>query len=173
MRRIALSVAVATLLALVAAAGPSADPAGAKDPFTLTTTAPGPGVVMFPGGPKKAGRTVGYWGKFTGVETGSYRATCVWLADPTWPSSTTHKQDNRFDCNIVLSFRGSGGNTDGGGLVLQGLVKRPPANHVLFDYASPRQLAITGGTGDYQGAQGWADIQTAGKIRLSFDDLVV
>lgn len=180
MRRTTLRLAGAALLAALAMAAPSSQTAGARAAATLAPTGgltldvtPGGGrqVEIFPGGggPWNAGRTLGYWGKFTGSETGSYRATCIWLADKKWPHSK--KQDNRLFCTILLGFEaGPPGTQDpnASGLVLQGLVKRPPVNDVLFEYGSTRQLAITGGTGDYKGAQGVADIQVLRKIVISF-----
>jgi hypothetical protein len=171
MRRVALTVAGLAAVASLAEGSVAVQPAVATPGFSLAVTPEGPGVVTFPGGPKKAGRTVGYWGWLAGHRTGSYRATCVWLATPTWPHSQ-HKQDNRFACTIFLNFVSTTPNKDGGGLVLQGLVRRPKTGETLFDYPSRRELAITGGTGEYQGAQGWADLQTAKSIRVEFDDLV-
>jgi hypothetical protein len=186
MRRTGLRAAGAVLLALPAVAGP---PTSAHASATVATvqglTVQGFGldlthgtghrVQIYPAGPGawKPGRTLGYWGRFTGNETGSWRATCIWLADQKWPNSK--KQDNRLFCTVILSFRaGLAGAPDpnASGLVLQGLVKRPPANGVIFEYPSNRQLAITGGTGKYKGAQGYADIRLAWRIVIHFDDLV-
>ena len=59
--------------------------------------------MIVPGPPGQPGRTWGYWGSFAGWRPGSYRATCAWLADPTW--GTTHgRRDNRVLCTVLLSF---------------------------------------------------------------------
>jgi hypothetical protein len=169
MRRTGITAAGAALVCAILVAAPGA---GATAGLRLTVTPSGPGVQLFAGGPNNAGRTVGYWGDLSGSKTGSYRATCVWLANPRWPHSQKHKQDNRFACTIFLNFWTPTANQDGGGLVLQGLVRRPKAGETLFEYPSNRQLAVTGGTGDYQGAQGWADLKTRMSIHVLFDDLV-
>jgi hypothetical protein len=114
------------------------------------------------GEPGKAGRTWAYWGKFTGSESGSYRATCVWLGDMSW--------DNRLMCTVLLSFRARPGGVNepnGGGLVAQGLVSRPHKPDAvykpdgLFKHPSKRQLAIMGGTGPYKGMWGYASLRGA------------
>jgi hypothetical protein len=180
MRRTALRVVGAPLLAVIAMLAPSLQPASARAGMTLATlpdvdlrvTSGEARKAEIPpggGGPWHAGRTMGYWGKFTGLltsETGSYRATCTWLANKKWPTSP--KQDPRFLCTVVLAFVTPPGR-DPDGMVLQGLVRRPAGNGNLFEYGSARQLVITGGTGIYRGAYGVANIQQSWMISISYN----
>jgi hypothetical protein len=113
-------------------------------------------------GPWIHGQTMGYWGKFTSPGTlgGSYRGTCVWLANNKWPTSP--KQDNRLSCTIVIAFElqsPPAQNPEASGVVLQGLVKRPVGSKQLFEEPSVRKLVVTGGTGAYGGAYGYADLR--------------
>jgi hypothetical protein len=177
MRRVALTVAGAALLCALAMAAPSSQPTSAR------AVGPSPAqphevdlylrpddahhMETFPNDPGPstwtAGRTVVYWGRFTnspGTATsavmGSYRATCIWLAEKHWPHSAKHKQDNRLSCNVVIGFKPRDGQLSG--LVLQGLVKRPEDDGQLFAKGFNREVAVTGGTGEYKGAQGYADV---------------
>jgi hypothetical protein len=168
MRHSASIVAGAALLASVAAAGASAQPADASTPrcplpCSLNLTPGQEGRVAIKGGaPGTPGRMWGYWGKFTGMETGSYRATCVWLADMSWGPGVM--RDSRLLCTIVLSFRARSGGVNepnGGGLVMEGLVRKPPGKDGLFEHPSDRQLAITGATGPYKGMWGHANLRAA------------
>jgi hypothetical protein len=107
------------------------------------------------------GQTEGYWGKFTslGTQGGSYRATCTWLANMKWPASP--KQDNRLSCTVVIAFQAGlpkVADANASGVVLQGLVKRPVGKQRLFEAPSVRRLVVTGGTGTYAGAYGYADL---------------
>lgn len=113
-------------------------------------------------GPWIHGQTVGYWGKFTSLGTlgGSYRATCTWLANMTWP--TNAKQDKRLSCTIVVAFQEPtppAQNLNASGIVLQGLVTRPVGNTELFERPSVRRLVVMGGTGVYAQAYGYADLR--------------
>jgi hypothetical protein len=131
--------------------------------------------------PWTRGRTVGYWGRFkqqggnaTSSVRGSYRATCIWLADRYWPNSPTHRQDNRLSCTIVFGFTPLGGTYSS--LILQGFVKRPapdddPSDELkdeLFSEGFKRNLAVTGGTGAYQAAHGVADIQVSWTMLITY-----
>jgi hypothetical protein len=159
MRRDALRVASVALLVLVAAAAERAQPAGAQTPVNLTVQTEHY-AVMVPGPPGKAGRLWGYWGRFTGTESGSYRGTCAWLADPSWGLDPT-KRDWRYLCTVVLSFRARAqppGPPIGGSLIAQGLINRPHAPDGLFAQSSDRPVAITGGAGRYKGRYGWATL---------------
>jgi hypothetical protein len=86
----------------------------------------------------------GYWGQVNDTtKKGSYRATCVRLG----PHS-----DTRLNCNVAFNF------DDKSSLIAQGLLDRPAPGAGLFAAASPRKLAITGGTApDYEAKQGYAD----------------
>jgi hypothetical protein len=112
-----------------------------------------------------------YWGKFTSQNTppGSYRATCTWPANKHWPNSAKHKQDKRVSCSIVIAFKAppappGTASPQLNGLVLQGLVRRPAVDGELFSRKSPRQVAITGGSGAYAGAHGFARITAPWRI---------
>lgn len=123
-------------------------------------------VLISAGQPAPVGQTWGYWGwlqRLTSTVTkwGSYRATCVWLAN-------LGSADNRTMCTIVLSRgfpRPNGQKPKGGSLVAQGLVTLPLSNTGLFAAASARKLPITGGTGPYNGSRGRMTIQ-AGSITI-------
>lgn len=175
MRRTALRVAGVALLAALTMATPSSElasgrvamPSPQPDEVDLYLKSEDAHHVPFPKepGPWTAGRPVAYWGRFTNSPNtdtstvmGSYRATCVWLAEKHWPQSPKHKQDNRLSCTIVIGFKPLGGQLNG--LVLQGLVKRPENDGELFQNQKgfKRELAIVGGTGMYRGAQGYADV---------------
>jgi hypothetical protein len=157
MRRI--TVAGAAFLCALATAAPAA---AAKLELYLTKSA-AHHTQIYPRkpGPWIHGQTIGYWGKFTspGTQGGSYRATCMWLANTQWP--TNPKQDDRLSCTIVIAFedRPPGvQNRDVSGVVLQGLVKRPIGGKQLFERPTARKLVVTGGTGTYAGAYGYADL---------------
>jgi hypothetical protein len=172
MRRIA-RVAGAVSLALVAAA--VASPVSvAAGPLNLDPVAGSERhVVMDDRGPGEAGRTWGYWGRFTGTETGSYRATCAWLAESHWGDDPKpDNRDNRLLCTVVFAFRfraGSTAHSDGGSIVAHGLVKLPHGDAALFARSSWRRLAVTGGTAQYAGRAGSVDRRTHGKrIVISF-----
>jgi hypothetical protein len=173
MRRTALKVAGAALLAALAMAAAAA----AAPPPALTLNLiedEAHHVQTFPDtppGPWTSGRTLAYWGKFTaqGAPPGSYRATCMWLANKYWPHSDEHKQDKRLSCTIVIAFEAPHGAPgtpprEPSGLVLQGLVRRPVGDGELFATGYRRQLAITGGSGDYSGVHGYASIRVDWKI---------
>lgn len=192
MRRKALGIGRLALLVFVAMAGvvqmqsPAAASAQAfklnaeaEQHATLSAAAPG------------QGRLWGYWGKLarptvhnpSGYPWGSYRATCAWLADGSWGADPTkHDRDNRLFCTVVLSHRyGPGGRSapHGGSIVAQGLMRMPADDQGLFVRAHecssakkpqhvskcwPRRLAITGGTGAYEGLGGHIDLSIAGRI---------
>jgi hypothetical protein len=167
MRRTMLAVAGAALLGLIAVTAWSA-PAAANTflyfypPPDQQHRAPIEG-----GDPGKPGRTWGYWGKLAGVmgttRSGNYRATCSWLADSDW-GDRPKQRDSRMLCTVLFSFRALPAPSyvrNGGGLVAQGLVRRPPGKETLFAHPSTRKLAITGGTGPYSGARGYADFADA------------
>lgn len=165
---LALTLAAITMPAATAQ-GPSGDAYG-----SLTLHVPPTGehhAVIVPGPPGQPGRSWGYWGRFTGWRPGSYRATCAWLADPTW--GTTHgRRDNRVLCTVLLSFcsgPGGLGQPNGGSLVLHGLVTRPGVHENLFEDRSTRRLALIGGTGVFSRATGTADLTTAHQITVRFD----
>jgi hypothetical protein len=170
MRRTALSVAGVALLALVAVPGVAR---GAGSPLTPLNLTPADGhyVEIREGLPGQPGRTTwGYWGKLTGgPKPGSYRATCVWLVSNNW-SPSTNKRDNRFLCTLVLSFRGGpAGPTPHTAdiLVALGLARPQPKDDGLFSRPSVRRLAITGGTGKYELARGYVDLQV-GNLAVVF-----
>jgi len=130
-------------------------------------------VLMSPGGPNKAGRTWGYWGKFTGTRTGSYRGTCVWLADKTWKAHNP-KQDYRLACSIIFAFAPvkpvPPSSKFGDAVVVEGLVRRPRVGDDpnLFQYPSFRELAVTGGTGKYRGQRGFVNATAPNIIAITF-----
>jgi hypothetical protein len=160
MRRIALRLAGAAVLVSVTAATQAVPPAQASTVVNLTFQQERYAVIV-PGPPGKAGRVWGYWGRFTGTESGSYRATCVWLANKSW-ATDPKKRDRRYFCSVVLSFRARPnppGPDLGGTLIAQGLINRPRAPAGLFARGSDRPLAITGGAGRYAGRQGSATLQ--------------
>ena len=167
MRGTARSVAGAALLALAAGAAGTAQSAEAVTAVNLTVQREHYAVIVG-GPPGKPGRLWGYWGRFTGtVESGSYRATCAWLADRSWGANPT-KRDRRYLCSVVLSFRARAnppGSPLGGSLVAQGLIDRPHAPAGLFAKSSDRPLAITGGAGRYAGRHGSATLG-GGKIAI-------
>jgi hypothetical protein len=188
MRRAALTVAGVALLCAPGTAAPSARAASAPvvsiaQPSLVTLYLLPAETDHFPRHPAPwtAGRTVSYWGKFTDKSpsmnprpvTGSYRATCMWLAEPFWPTSQKHKQDKRLSCTIVMAFNAASSPpwTPGAELdafVLQGLVRRPRLDNELFGTRYLRDLVVVGGTGKYKGAQGYADIKTAWKISIHY-----
>jgi hypothetical protein len=171
MRRTALRVGGVAFLALVAVAGrwSAAAPAqGATQTYYFQPTSGYQHRAPIKGGePGTPGRTWGYWGRLTGINgtpmSGSYRATCAWLADLNW-GNRPKQRDSRMLCTVLLSFRAipaSPYDPNGGSLVLQGLVKRPPKKETLFANPSKRKLAITGGTGPFNAARGFADFSKA------------
>jgi hypothetical protein len=192
MRHSAPTATGAVLLVALAVAAPSAQAARTR----AAAPNPQPGVTTlylleddadhvqtFPGspGPWTAGRTVAYWGRFTDKSPaqssrpviGSYRATCMWLAQPYWPNSPKHKQDKRLSCTVVIAFKAGPVPPDApraelDGFVLQGLMRRPRNDGELFATRYLRDVAIAGGTGKYKGAQGYADIKTAWKIVIHY-----
>ena len=117
-------------------------------------------VLMSAGGTNGAGRTWGYWGRFGGTRIGSYHGTCVWLAGQTW-SDTNRAQDDRVACTIVVVFRWPS-NQGNDALILEGLIRRPKigADQNLFQAASKRHLAVTGGAGQYKDARGYVDVNS-------------
>jgi hypothetical protein len=172
MRR-ALRVAGAALLAALAM--PAAAAAGPPASVSLNLIKEeARHVETFPDQPPPwtSGRMLAYWGKFTSqsVPPGSYRATCMWLANNYWPHSDRHKQDKRLSCTIVIAFKAPAPPpAEPSGLVLEGLVRRPVGNgqpfaQELFARGYRRQLAITGGSGDYSGVHGFANIRLPWKI---------
>jgi hypothetical protein len=177
MRRTALRVGGAALLALVAMAGRWSAPEPAHAATVSYYFKPTPGyqhrAPIKGGEPGTPGRTWGYWGRLDGIQnknplntptSGSYRATCVWLADLMW-ASDPKKRDNRMLCTVLLSFHALPTSSpyvpNGGSVVLQGLVKRPPKKETLFANPSARLLAITGGTGPFKEARGFAELSKA------------
>jgi hypothetical protein len=190
MRRKAFRVGSIALLACVAAPGV---PPAAASPLPLTLKAKDEDHAMLGEASPGGARLWGYWGKLTkptfhnpaGYDWGSYRATCAWLAEPSWGAHPEkHYRDNRLFCTVVLSHRhGPGGRTTphGGSLVAEGLVRMPEATEGLFVRAHecsssrqarllpkcwPRTLAITGGTGDFEGVLGHVDLTKANKLSL-------
>jgi hypothetical protein len=166
-RRIAIGVAGVVLLAIAALAaglGQAQAQAGISLPLTPSQER---SVPLIRGKPGVPGRTWAYWGRFTSPDTpttrgesGSYRATCIWLANVAWKTNPA-KRDPRLSCTLVLSFRactrtGGAFARNGGTLVLHGLVKRPKKGVGLLAGKSPRLLAIAGGTGAFDGALGSA-----------------
>jgi hypothetical protein len=169
MRRGAIMVAVVTLSCSLATAAPAA---ATTIVLSLQDTAAHRTEIY----PRKNGRwihgrTFGYWGTFTAIGTpgGSYRATCLWLANTKWPNIA--KQDNRLSCTVVISFQDgplSPLNPHASGFVLQGLVKRPVGKEHLFARPSMRQLVVTGGTGWYAGAYGYAELRLPWTIAIHY-----
>jgi len=180
MRRIGPRAVGAAALALLAFAGTVEGPprahAGPPPPppkippgsVTLTFKADQEHRAPIKGGdPGLAGRTWGYWGRLTSLDayqvSGSYRATCVWLANPTW-GSRPKQRDSRMDCTVLMSFRASAApiaTPNGGTMVAQGLVRRPANKENLFARSSSRQVAIVGGTGRFLGRRGSMDLRSA------------
>jgi hypothetical protein len=166
----------AGVVLLVSAAAAAAAPpaAGAEGDVTLNVNSERR-VPIVGGEPGVEGRTVGYWGKFTfaldTMRTGSYRATCSWLAPQEGWTGNTAKRDNRILCTLVLSFRAIGGAADplGTTLIAQGLMLRPKHKEGLFTRASDRRLPITGASGLYKGKQGVVFAQSIETIRIEFD----
>jgi hypothetical protein len=171
MNRIARVALVAACLA--SAAGASAPATAVSAQFSaLGLTVPsdrGHHTVIVGGEPGQAGRTWGYWGTFRAWRPGSYRATCSWLAGQTWGAGGS---DSRFLCTLVVTFcagPGGVGTPNGGTLIAQGLVRKPEVHHNLFERASHRRLALTGGTGMFRGARGSVNLSSPGTIGIAFD----
>jgi hypothetical protein len=182
MRRTGLRVACASLLALavVPVAARALPP---EIPLSLQPTDEHY-VEIVQHGAGEPGRMWGYWGKLSKTTSanptgrwGSYRATCVWIADSSWTANEPTKRDNRFFCTVILSFRtlaGVPGAPHGGSIVAQGLMRLPHVNSGLFADAShpggmrrPPKLAITGATGPYKSVvQGHVDVSSAGFIAI-------
>ncbi|MEN3281869.1 MAG: hypothetical protein V7607_3009 [Solirubrobacteraceae bacterium] len=180
MRRIALGVVVVLAGVGVAVGMAASGPAVGLPASPLTLTASGadhppvvPPVVL------GSGPIWGYWGKITGGDTGSYRATCVLLGAPTSSANARlptyagrvraadGTAENRLSCHIVLSFGGE--DTQAGTLIAEGLVLKPNANQGLFDLQYVRRLAITGGSGTYYSRkQGSASLDGHGKIVITY-----
>jgi hypothetical protein len=126
------------------------------------------------GKPGTAGRTWGYWGRLTGTNgyglSGSYRATCVWLADKDW-NARPDQRDNRMSCTVEMSFRSVPttvvAKRNGGSLVAQGLIKRPHDKGFLVGEGSPRRIAIVGGSGSFVGRSGSLDLHGTSTIGVS------
>jgi hypothetical protein len=177
MNRIARVVAGTVVAVAIGAAAPLISNAAGQRPEGLElVTKHDNGIVMSPGEPGQPGRTWAYWGRVEGPKdpdtdeptppSGSYRATCVWLGEPAWPNSS--KRDGRLLCNLVLTF-GLKNETRGASLVAEGLIRKPRHN-ALFARASPRKLAITGGTGRYDARQGYISLETEGRLSITFAD---
>jgi hypothetical protein len=180
MRRTALRLAgVALVAALAIAAAATAARADDLNLDLIRDKADHEQIYPATPGPWTRGRTVAYWGRFkqqsgsaSSMVTGSYRATCIWLAARYWPNSPTHRQDNRLSCTIVLGFTPLGGQLSS--LILQGLVKRPALDtqlsddDELFSEGFKRDLAVTGGTGKYKAAHGVADIQVKWTMLITY-----
>jgi hypothetical protein len=126
------------------------------------------------GKPGTAGRTAGYWGRLTSMDykasgsynlSGSYQATCVGLANRVWGNHPERgDRDNRMSCTVVMSFSANPAPPaapNGGSLVVQGLVVRPPDKDTLFKHSSTRKLAVVGGTGRFLGRRGSLDLAGA------------
>ena len=98
----------------------------------------------------KVGEVRAYVGDFDptkSTDQGKYRATCVWLGAA---------GDRRLDCTVVLQLVK-------GMLVVHGLVDPPGSPQLLAQKPgtpTPAQLAITGGTGAYNGARGYVQLST-------------
>jgi hypothetical protein len=180
MRRVAVGVVAVLVGVGVAVAMAASRPVLGADGPAATITASGaehpplvPAVVL------GSGPIWGYWGKVTGDDTGSYRATCVLLGAPS-PSVHPHMpayagkvraaddtDETRLSCQIVFSFGGS--EDPHGTLIAVGLVPKPSANKGLFDMKYNRPLAVTGGSGgSYFGKQGSATIGDHGKIVFAY-----
>ena len=79
------------------------------------------------------------------TDQGKYRATCVWLGAA---------GDNRLDCTIVLRL-------GLGMVVVEGLIDPPGSAQLLSQTSAAGRLAITGGTGAYNGARGYVQLSPA------------
>jgi hypothetical protein len=127
------------------------------------------------GQPGTSGRTWGYWGRLTGTDgyglSGSYRATCVWLADKAWKTDPD-RRDNRMSCTVEMSFRSVRTTItavrNSGSLVAQGLVRRPHDKKFLVSEGSPRRIAIVGGDGSFVGRRGTLDLSGTSTLAVSF-----
>jgi hypothetical protein len=177
MRRVALGVVVALagvgVAVTMAASGPAVG-VPPSSPLTLTASDDDKPPVALGSGP-----IWGYWGRLTGGDTGSYRATCVLLGAPT-SSANGHMptyagrvraadgtDENRLSCHIVLSFGGE--DSSARTLIAEGLVMKPNANQGLFDVKYDRPLAITGGSGTYYiRRQGSASLPGDGRIVITY-----
>jgi len=180
MRSSVSPIAGAVLLTFLFSGGLGAPPAAARAartaPWSSAFAIPtGEGTLTFKadlearapikgGKPGTPGRTWGYWGRLTSTDSyalsGSYRATCVWLANSAW-AADPKKRDSRMSCTLVMSFRADSsppGTPNGGSLVAQGLIRRPKHKDTLFKSGSARQLAIVGGTGRFLGRLGSVDL---------------
>jgi hypothetical protein len=59
-------------------------------------------------------------------------------------------------------------NPNTSGVVLQGLVRRPASGKQLFEQTSVRKLVVSGGTGTYSGAYGYANLSLPWIIVVSY-----
>jgi hypothetical protein len=180
MRRVALGLVVVLAGVGVAVAMAASGPAAAVPTSPLTLTVGGANHPPFVSSlVLGSGPMWGYWGKITGDDSGSYRATCVLIGDPTPPASgqlptyagrvraADGTPENRLSCHIVLSFGGE--DTSAGTLIAEGLVLKPNANQGLFDLRYDRRLAITGGSGtNYLRRQGSVSLEGDGKIVITY-----
>jgi hypothetical protein len=177
-RQVSRCPGIALLLALTCAATMAAGAVSARAASGLTLKPDQEGqteIVQRPFG--IAGRTWGFWGTLLRANNsnkwGSYRATCVWLANM---GASKDKRDNRFVCTVVLTA------DNGGTLIAQGQLIRPRKNGLLFTRTwectsarrhappgcGPRSLAITGATTPYRSKLGYAvDLATAGRIAIT------
>ena len=152
----------------------SASPAAAVTGIDLTVKSEDRAPIVS-GDPGAEGRTIGYWGKFVFTldpqRTGSYRATCSWLAPQEGWTGNSSKRDNRIFCTIVLSFRAIGAAADplGTTMVAQGLMLRPKHKDGLFTRPSQRRLPITGATGSYGSTTGVIYAKAVRMIRIDLD----
>ena len=141
MRRTGLTIA-GVLFATVALAVTAKDSAQPATSQTLNLTASSQHRVYPSSFTHKLGEVRGYRGEIAGTDTGTYRATCIWLGN---------QGEKRLDCTVVLRLLG-------GMLVVHGLVDRPGSPRLLSQTSSAGQLAITGGTGQYNGARGYVQL---------------
>jgi hypothetical protein len=141
MRRFSFRLAVAAVLGVTTAVVVSSQGSAthAVEPGNMTAT--NEQHVEFRVGPNQV---VGYWGDLYTIGSSTdrragYRGTCVWLGTANKMLTT---------CHVVMDF------TNGGTLVLEGLVKKPGATLFATDQTELPRLAITGGADDYVGERG-------------------
>jgi hypothetical protein len=141
MRRIALGAAVAALLVVAAVAFGAG---GSVTPGGQVTRSFTPGPTGSTVERERGQDLLVYWGQLSplpGTPKGGYfRARCVWLRQA---------NDDRMGCDIVVML-------EDGSLILEGMVNRPTPGP-FADPTTPL-LAVTGGTREYAGRRGDADV---------------
>jgi hypothetical protein len=158
MRLVAVWPAVAALLvvaALAFAARGSVTPAAQQT--LMFTAAQEKGVVER----EHAQDLLGYWGELklsNGTSAGYYRARC---------SRLRQTSDGRIGCTIVVMLGPLNALGDGS-VILEGMVNQPMHGTLFADDASGPKLAMTGGTNQYAGRRGFAQMKSpAGRFDIT------